>query len=359
MPGASKMARLPLVEPRNGAHLYRHLLREASYLPPACRPYITSRIQAEFANHRHDAAPKRSLQRANHELRFLRAANLGDLTRMRRVLMLAFGRAGRRRRQLVEDLRRKEPPADSAQLEGRLRESPPSRRRDWLDKWDTDKMLAFTKSQACQTLRLSPRPTISTGRAQLDPNAAVPAVNAWGTPPGPRFARAKIRQWWKATVNRILPPVEKGEWELLRALATGAAGREWDAPPKRAAKTGPEGEAPWQWASYLTAPVRAVERPRSRSLKALYGFEGCDGSAVDGRATHISTYTRRSWQRLYAQIFRLTSTMEERPQRGSRWHIEWGTIPIQPSTPSSIHREFFEGVDTKGRVPERPKAANV
>ncbi|KAK2069947.1 hypothetical protein P8C59_004487 [Phyllachora maydis] len=111
-------------------HLYRHLLREATYLPPPARPYIFGRIREQFHRHRRYRPPPppppadahhhnsknparrpqpgpttpRHLRQARHALRHLRAANAGDLRRMRHVLQLVFGAVGPRRRELVAEL---------------------------------------------------------------------------------------------------------------------------------------------------------------------------------------------------------------------------------------------------------------
>lgn len=341
----------------NPIHLYRSLLREATYLPPACRNHIEPRIRLRFRNHRRDPAPSSRLRRASHGLRYLRAANRGDLVRMRRIVMMAFGRIGWRRQELMGELRLPEQPSSSAQLAERLAEAGPV--SDWLDRWNTEKLLAFAKSQSQHKLHNSPRPQVNPKR--LDPAEAVPPVNSWGRPFVPKVARSKLKKWWKSLAHRVLPPLPRGEWELLRKLATGQVGAEWTAPPARAvARAGPGPVADvlsgWDWERYATRPIRAVDRPRSRRFRVSFAADrDVPVSLYDGPAIGIHRYTPRLWRRLYAEIWQMSATMEPRTDKaGGGWTITWGGMPTQLLQPTAASLEFFEGVDSKGNVPRPP-----
>jgi len=345
------MAAPRLLDPQHPLHIYRHLLREASYLPPVCRPFVVSRLGSRFRKHKDAESPQRHLQEARHRLRSLRAANAGDTRRMRRILALAFGRIGPRRRELMEILRRHDSPADTAALEAQVRDADAplkTRPTDWLDKWNQARLLAFARTQAQVKVFHSPRPEVTD--KQLQPSLAVPAVGVWGRPLAEKVARTKERKWWIALANRLLPPVTKGEWDLLQALSTGTAGKEWDMPPRRtpvpsdrAAGTNDD----WEWERYATEAIRSVDRPQSRKFRALHG--NADHSTVG-----IHSWTPRSWRRLYEGIWQLTATMENSDEQPGKWNIKWGRGNTQPTVASNLHREFFEGVDSTGKLPKRP-----
>ena len=344
------MASIRLVDTKNPLHLYRHILREASYLPPLCRPFAVSRIQTRFRKHKNDKSPKRRLSNALQQLRFLRAANAGDLLRMRRVLLLATGRLGPRRRHLMENLRRHDAPADTAALEAEIRgaeaASTQNRPADWLDKWNHEKLLVFAKSQQQAGLKNLPRPNV---KSQLKPEMAVPEINSWGRPFAAKVARGKERRWWIAFANRLVPPVAKGEWDLLRALATGKAGKEWDVPPRRTPVLSDQRQE-WQWERYASESVQSIERPYARSRRALNGH-------ADRSTIGVHTFTSRLWRRLYAEIWRFTATIEEKDGKPGEWNITWGSTPTQPTATSSLHNEFFEGVDHAGKLIKAVRAS--
>ncbi|OAA65165.1 hypothetical protein SPI_01952 [Niveomyces insectorum RCEF 264] len=361
-------APMGLPQPRNAVHIYRHLLREASYLPPVCRARIEPRIRLRFRRHRRDPAPDKRLRQASHDLRFLRAANHGDMTRMRKIVQLAFGRIGWRYHELMRRLRQPDQPDSAAQLEADLRRVRAA--DDWLDRWDTEKLLAFARSQSQYKLRDSPRPQASAKR--LDPAEAVPATNAWGRPFAEKPARTKLRKWWKSLARRSLPPVPQGEWELLKQLATGQAGTAGHVPARRAmvqatqathaslAST-PAPEDEWEWEKYATRPIRSVERSRARRFCIARGLgPPPPDSPYEGPAIGIHRYTARFWRRLYADVWRMTATMERKPGQAQRaWDITWGGVPLRPASPLAGKYESFEGVDSTGMPLNQPEETGL
>ncbi|KAJ9143159.1 hypothetical protein NKR19_g6986 [Coniochaeta hoffmannii] len=262
------MSGLQIPPPRTTLHLYRHLLREASYLPPAVKPFFWDRIRTRFRLHQGDAEPRARVQKAHKDLRYLRSANAGHLLRMRRVLMMGFGRAGRRRRELISALIQKTEsrPAEADNRPGSAATGELAGPadddvfwHDWLSHWDKAKVLALAKAQALVDL---PETSLPTGRF-ADPHKQVPTENIWGKPLAKKLARSKLRKEYKAVIKRLLPPVEDAEWELLRSLATGQAGPQYDAPKRRTVATseGARGGS-WGWESYVLKPVRAADADR-------------------------------------------------------------------------------------------------
>lgn len=354
-------------------HTYRHLLREASYLPPICQPYITEQIRSRFDKHKYDRPnnpeTKHRIRQARHDLRFLWAANNGLLNNMKRILLLVFGRTGKRRSELIHDLVRREPPSDSDELEcaltrglearrykardGTLKERAP----DWLDKWDTDKLQSFASSQSRTNPAASPRPDIKA--KQVDPAKKLPEADNWGRPLAATLARSKMRKGYKALANRLLPPVAKSEWDMLRALAMGEADRSlWEMPPRRPRAIQPDGELgdaakakDWDWQAYATQPVRSIERGKSRSQRARTGEE-VDGPYEQGNPRGLHRYTPRLWRRLFGTIWEMTSVMEGSPGKNGRPNIAWGLVQTNKDAPvaAASHAVFFEGVPDVSRT---------
>ncbi|KAK1758757.1 hypothetical protein QBC47DRAFT_370493 [Echria macrotheca] len=323
----SQPLRLP--PPQTTLHLYRHLLRESSYLPPFAREFVDRRIKKRFRRYQDNGEYPRRVQQAKHDLRLLRAANAGDLGRMRRVLYHVFGRLGRRRRELLDDLLRGEVPTDATELQKYAQDAiaaTSSRKPDWLDNWDSSKLLAFARSQVKAELMISPRPILKQKTiAALD---RLPTENIWGRPPAPSLTRTRLRKAWRQIAHCVLPPLPKQQWEMLRDLARGTApDYSWvDRGRRSVAKTRSEeaeGIQAWSWEQYAKKPVRVVDRPASRRNKLLSGAIDDNTPTGDPPPLDCHTYTRRSWIRLLADIWRLSSYMEKRPDNKG-WNVVWG-----------------------------------
>lgn len=302
--------------------------------------------------------------------------------------MLAFGRLGRRRRQLIEKLVRPDSdiPPNSAALEeliasaratGRLgkvdavsKENEQQRTwtkqpyDDWLAKWDTAKVDALALSQSRAALPPIPLPDLRT--RDLNPEKHIPAKNIWGRPLPRKLARSKLKKAYKEIIMRLLPPVGQGEWDVLRKLASGEAGSEWAVPSRRpvaqpvgdlAEEREPKGMGEvvgWEWREYAAKPVRAVDRKKSRNLSALTGVLD-DTSLRPTPAVGIHRYTDRFWRRMYSDIWRMTATMDKK-EGGQGWDIKWGSLDTDVSTPTTVHAEFFDGIASSGRLSETPQS---
>ena len=92
--------------PTNPLHLYRSLLREATYLFDShSRAILPRYIRSAFESHRVVSQPPRlnsylKLGRRKHSL--LVRANAGDVKALAKVLRFAYGRTGKRARELLE-----------------------------------------------------------------------------------------------------------------------------------------------------------------------------------------------------------------------------------------------------------------
>ena len=352
----ARMSGLPLPPPQTTLHLYRHLLREATYLPPVVKPFFWDRIRTRFHLHKRDLEPGVRIDKAHKDLRYLRSANAGHLLRMRRVLMMGFGRIGRRRRELISELVQKDhlqhPDGDgrpdTAKMEGiRNLADEDVFWDDWLANWDKSKVLALAKAQASVDLPEIPLPT---GKI-TDPHKLVPTENIWGRPLAKKLARSKLRKEYKSLVKRLLPPVEDSEWELLRSLATGQAGPKYDIPKRRTVATSigtKENNWEWtEWTDYVLKPVRAADAKKSRKLKSLSG-QVDDTSPFPRPPLGVHRFTDRCWRRLYADIWRMTATMKKRGNQ-QKWDTNWGKLELEIAGPASPCAEFFEGIPNTGK----------
>ncbi|KAK4446892.1 hypothetical protein QBC34DRAFT_143908 [Podospora aff. communis PSN243] len=353
----SRPLRIP--RPETPLHLYRHLLRESSYLPPFVRTVIDSRIKERFRRHQNnewEKPIKTAMRRGNHELRALRAAVAGDLPRMQKVLFLAFGRTGWRRRELMDILaKREETPDDHPnaleeppRLEKRAKDDPAAldREEDWLDHWDLPKIMAFARSQTrdCEQNNKPGRPLQG---KQLDFEQEIPKIDIWGRPLARKLKRGKIRRGWKLIAEKILPPLPAREWDMLRDLVSGKGiDPKWAFSHRRALAQSPTGTEqdphPWKWEAYATRAVSIVDYQINRKNKLLSGAQGDGTPWGDPEPINVHKWTPQLWRRLLSQVFKLTAKMQRIPG-GNGWDIVWGSGSFKPPAADAGAMEFLEG----------------
>ncbi|KLO96522.1 uncharacterized protein LW93_13624 [Fusarium fujikuroi] len=278
-------------------HLYRHILREASYLPPAIRPEVTHRVRTRFRSHRkYDRHQNKHRATAANFLRRLRAANSGKQTLMEDLIMDAFGRTGARRRSLLSHFIQLEPPSNSDALEALIqgvevhekppemaeleatklqndssspkpaetatgsqnstnsskdtnetpgngeepktkanlvRKGPKPLQPAFYAKWDTEKLRKLLRSQR-EVQQSSRLSWPHRDIKSLQPDSKVPAQTIWGKPPTPNIYQAKRAKFWKRISDKTMPPVGKDEWDLLGRLSSGAQQEDqWKVPERR------------------------------------------------------------------------------------------------------------------------------
>jgi hypothetical protein len=363
-------------------HLYRHLLRETSYLPPLCQPFVKARINERFRwTQRSEAIATLRLQKGHKELRRLRAANTGDMDRILTIMRHSCGRLGLRRKQLlIKSVLSPDAPPDvdalesviveqklgpEAAIEAKIREinriRPHPKRRvrfseksKFLLKWDFQKTMEFLKSQKSQqaTALSWPKADISS----LNIFSQIPAENAWFRPTPANVVRKRFRVWWKNAVDKILPPVGRDEWELLRALASGqGAGQEWKVPLRRPAarplhdKEEMEGSATKSsWHRLVSEPMRLLDRERLASLR-LNG-EVNAGPHTPRTWKAARGHSKRAWRRIYRKLWENTAYVEQNPET-LKTKIVWGQTVSKFSIPTASPSQMavFGGVDSKGQ----------
>ncbi|KAG5966118.1 hypothetical protein E4U58_002584 [Claviceps cyperi] len=358
--------------------LYRHLLREASYLPPAFRKVVDSTIQKRFHDHKgKDALVTKRLAKAKSSLRMLRAANSGDKDAMQSLVMKGFGRTGLRRRELMAELVRPQGPSDSEALESLLagstvsntpdqseapaQEKARSSKNAFFEKWDTPKLLKLLHSMKQQQGATKSSTSWHKGTLKaINPENFVPETNIWGKPPAACVVTAKRAHWWRRMAEKIMPPLGQGEWEFLGQLSQGGqdAG-EWAIPSRRPlalprqSKSKAETSNHWDWKAHIAKPTARLERQRSSTLKRRSGLQGSGPYAGYELSKEVSG---RWFRRVYNRAWQISSKMEQDPNT-LNYKFEWGRA--MPKLPPAIplQMQIFEGVDQQGKLPrEKPDA---
>ncbi|VUC32245.1 unnamed protein product [Clonostachys rosea] len=341
-------------------HLYRQLLREVSYLPPAfsdsIRTIIAHRFHLDRTKKNLDV-PER-LARGRNALRRLREANYGGAGPMLGLLLRGFARTGASRNSLLSKLSAKDAPSDSealakavAQLqpaEGGGDPAPSVTRNDrygWMDKLDKTKLSKFATSQKRQQERIGSI-TLSdySGVKAPQENQKVPKLNTWGKPPAENIVRANQAKVWKKTLDTILPPLTKPQWELLRDLANGAQETaQWKLPtrrPKAKPVSGPTEDAEWDWKAYALQPTTTIEN-RSSLRDSRFSISRDEGNPFALRKRASTTRSDRWFRRAYDTIWRNSAIMEQDPQT-LNYDITWGGEANKYPSPTQRQLQFLE-----------------
>ncbi|KAI1371426.1 hypothetical protein F4677DRAFT_310840 [Hypoxylon crocopeplum] len=345
---------LQIPHPNTPLHLYRHILREATYLPLLCQPWITQRIQARFRDCRYKKDPKPYIKDAHHYLRYLRSANAGHVNRTLHLCMLAAGRVGKRRRLLGRSELANTPPTSSTELDKRTKigdtdtTSGKQRQPDWLDNWAVDKVKAVAFSQHEHQASSWPHQM----RQSIDPKRSLPTENCFGRPLSQKLARNKLKTHWSRVLRQLLPPLPRGEWDQLRALTRGEAdAQHYSMPPRRPVAQSHfadlDDKKP-NWTDYVTNSVRSMERKNSRKMKSLSSGEDEDPRG-HGRPIGIRVLGRRKLRRsIYRRVWE-ASPMVDKNSRSGKWNVTWGNCEVTIFRPRKKDLQFFQGLDRVGR----------
>lgn len=393
-------------------HLYRHILRECSYLPPVFSPTITSIIRTRFRNHRrNDSMTKKHRAKASNALRTLRAANSGDKSSMEKLINHGFGRMGFRRRGLVSDFVRPEGPSDSDALEalidggatktspekadsavpkashgqdgssndanetskapdenteetrppGRWNNKPVHIRNDFYEKWDVDKITRLLSSQR-DLQRSSNISWLRRKVKNLNPLGGAPQSNLWGETLAENVVRAKEAHFWRRAISKMMVPLSNGEWELLGQLSKGAQEQgEWKIPTRRPAASPMQASqqntpSNWNWEAYASQPASRVERrPKKVSFVRPEGKDEEPYQAQHKKRELSPRWFRRSYQRAW----QLTPKMDQDP-RSLKHTFTWGSLKKPTVRASDAQLSIFDGVDSQGRkIKEKPETPST
>ncbi|KAL1984640.1 hypothetical protein VTN96DRAFT_8862 [Rasamsonia emersonii] len=353
------MPRHILVPPEQWRHLLRALLRECSYLPdPIARKYMHDHVMLRYRDyadkhreyldkcrkytekyHRPPSFPPpkalsilrqaRLRRAAKQTLSLLVRANEGYPRPLERVLLLSYGRIGRRRHRLLEALLDSEEVPSNTDAVAEAVKKP----RIWDDGWKPPRILVeLLKAQnhAAIVAQSNVRNQVKT----FEPK--IPAENSWGRPV-PLCRRRNIRRkWYTAALNSALPPIPEDELKLLQGLVSGT--HSW-APVRR--RKAPAQPAPSQTSS-LDARFLAEGPKKGLTFRNF----------TDGRPHKI---TRRLMERLWDRIHCLIPRFTMNPAR-KKPTFEFPLPRYRREAALSVDEQkvpdLFGGLDEQGRKPK-------
>ncbi|KAF1926938.1 uncharacterized protein M421DRAFT_66560 [Didymella exigua CBS 183.55] len=359
-------------------HLLRALLREATYLPDATartyfRRYVVARFKAyqprpnatasfdvaavdkyrlRAFKRRHAGIIKARLgqqQRKAHKgLNFLRRANQGEAQCLQKALWFAYGRLGRRKHALLDDLLKPDPawPAGPAPLQQLYRSE-----LKCLQYFEAPQVRAGSHaiyiSQQYPRLRAlvtsQSKQATDKKRAVKSPFLTTPVLNTWQRPVPIKRAINNVRRWYADTMTALLPALPTEEWNRLEAMSNGQQRIGFVRPRTPAAGV----------PSQPGADDSSLERMVHHSL-ALDKLSKADRPQGINRPHNL---TVRFMQRLYAKLLTLTPKLEYNETR-QQWRAVWGQHfkAVQPrSYTAPVDDALFAGVDAKGIAPKAPK----
>lgn len=364
-------------------HLLRALLREATYLPdPSARSYFRRYIIGRFRAYqptqnatsqakafRRSGFRRRPItviesrtaemqKKAQQGLNYLRRANMGERNCLQKVLLHTYGRIGRRRYALLDELIKPDPlvaaevdqadPEEFAPLQKLYYSDRPVLRLFDKPKKISDRKVTFSLSAPYSRLQ-----AVITGQVQK--GAALHALlkstkletdiyNVWERPMPIKRARNNIRRWYKDTMGKLLPPLPNAEWDHLKALATGESRWAGIVPRRKPAIESEQSEHQFISSQVAIEQAIALDKPSKADKRAEF---------------HPATnnITTRRMRRLYAEVLSYCCKLEwDVTRRG--WVSRWApTVP--PVFNFAAGGALFSGVDEKGRPPKPTTARNA
>jgi len=337
---------------------YRALLRAAGYLPDSfARKYAFERIKSRFRASRakasklpreneksrkdsQDEYTKQHLQRARRSRRLLENAGKGDMDALKKVLLAVHGREGERKRMLLKYLLQPDEealPKDASALQDLIDKPVEANKKAHIP---SQKLYNFIRNQQeNQPLELHKEKI-----RQVKPK--MPKENIWGRPLPANLKESRQKKWWAVTLEKILPPIPRSEWERLRGLASGAVPLEAQPTRRTAIPTEVEELSADEKSKELLQYFQTPARPKVNGLAQLAELH----RPIKHNETNGTDIRNRSIRRLYASIWSLSPTMTY-DEVGKKWDIAWGgqksralegVIP----KPTRAEEELFEGLET-------------
>ena len=218
-----------LSKPHQWRHLLRATLRECTYLPdPIARNYMKDHIISRYraVSSRSPKAGPQAVHAARNALSVLRRANEGYSRPLEKVLLLSYGRIGRRRHELLAKILTPQIPNDSLALKELI-----SKPIDFSDGWEPPaivKHLAISQMQNPVVTAVRIRPLIK----QLQP--IIPKQDSWGKELAQCRKRNIRRKWYNSTLNSLLPPLPEKDLQTLEGLISGTV--PWEPVKRRSSK---------------------------------------------------------------------------------------------------------------------------
>ena len=373
----------PLPQHTKSIHLLRALLRESTYLPDAharqyFRRYIVARFKAyqpkqnatasyavqALERYRHRAFKRRQLsviverasklqRKAQKGLHYLRRANQGELLCLRKVLLFTYGRMGRRKYALLNEVLKPDPVMDGGKLIDPPDLAGPAplqklyySNQQFLKYFDAPKVanknshvinISDRYSRLRATLRSQQQKGIAVHTQLKRPHMKTPIHNIWMRPMPIVRARNNVRRWYASTMTRLLPPLPADEWDYLRAMICKE---------KHVGIVKPRAHP-------------AAKHPSDLMHTITEGLDLFTLSRADrprgGGAMRPHAITPKFMRKMYHRLLQLCCKVEYDEQR-AQWIATWGdsvTVPKPASLPTDA--SLFAGVDAKGKLPSRKR----
>lgn len=361
-------------------HLLRSLLREATYLPDATardyfRRYIVARFKAyqpkqnatasfdvqAVDKYRHRSFKRRHVaiinerarqqqRKAQKGLNFLRRANQGEAPCVQKVLWFAYGRLGRRKYALLDDLLKPDPMAlaepDGAPLHQRYHSN--KRFLQYFDAPTTSKdnhiihiSKRYPRLRAVVTTQVQNKVSL---QAQMKrTHLKTPILNTWERPMPIKRAINNVRRWYAETMSRLLPALPTAEWDSIEAMSTGKQriGFVRRRTPAREPSSQPVSE----------------ERQFAQMLQHSLALDKLSKADRPAGIDQPHVITARYMQRLYARLLTLSCKLEYDATR-KQWNAIWGHSTKHARSSSytaPVDAALFADVDTSGVRPKAPK----
>lgn len=373
-------------------HLLRALLREASYLPDALartyfRQYIVNRFKAyqpkqnatasfdlqAVERYRHRSFKRRQiaiihertrplLRKGQKGLNFLRRANLGEILCLRKVLFFTYGRIGRRKYTLLENLLRPDPvvgneavPAVPDASLAPLQELYHSNKR-YLQYFSAPKASSKTHytigisdrySRLRSVIQTQHQKGVALNKQLKNSSLKTPINNVWERPMPIKRARNNVKRWYAETMTRLLPPLPNHEWDNMHAMIVG---EKWVSLTKRRTPS-----------SIMESASSQDEERFADIMKAGIALDKPSQADMPAGIRRPHNITTKFMRRLYTKILMLCCKLEyDNEQR--RWKAIWGT-PMMAISPklclANMDDSLFAGVDATGRLPKEPKKMKI
>ncbi|KAF2639518.1 hypothetical protein P280DRAFT_470169 [Massarina eburnea CBS 473.64] len=364
-------------------HLLRALLREASYLPDDYarayfRRYIVNRFRAyqpvqnasksrdaqaierythRSAKRRHEGIIKeraRAMQRKGQKgLNYLRRATLGEAPCLEKILLLTYGRLGKRRYALLEGLLRPDDHEDAAKPAplqklyhsnkrflsffdapreksdggGKKTEAATHHRMEISDRFS--RLKAVLKMQNAAGITMS--------RRLKRPFLQTPIHNVWLRPMPVNRARNNARKWYATAMGDLLPPLPNEEWEAINAMI--------------------DGKKHISFAKRRTPVVTHDPEPVPEDAFTAFVH---DALALDkpSRADRPSgiqrphNLTPRFMKRLYGKMFIYCCKLDWNEEQ-NKWQVTWGRGLNRMNSATyvaPVASSLFDGVDERGQI---------
>ncbi|KAM0708926.1 hypothetical protein Q7P35_002962 [Cladosporium inversicolor] len=318
-------------------HVLRGILRECTYLPDQfaaswIRQHALSRFrtyEARIKGRAGDEAYEKRLETIRRKSRQamyqLQRANEGDRKMLMKALSMAYGRTGKRRRELLQPLisvkehksdenaSAEEPAAkllDASVHPGTSARQPDSSTTTLDLKPTKDRTIGPVKAQVkaymndlpaslralVQSQIMASPPTI-TRRNPRRLGVEIPELNTWMKPMPDVRVKNQLSDWYAGLLSTVQPPLPDDEWDRLRALAVGTT------------RAGP----PIPRRTNLTPPPSVLEMVVAR------------GKLPDNlfRKDYAHNINPRFMQRLWAEVFSQCPLMKY-DSANDKWNVIWG-----------------------------------